>query len=147
VFSVKCSAGSRRAEHLKLETEHLVMAYHSFEELEVWKRGCRLAVEICRTVGDSKQYALRDQMQRAAISIPSNIAEGCERDSKLDFVRFLRIAKCSAAELRTQTYIALKLEMISKTDADRFIAELKEISAMLQGLIGSIKGRIVKAEH
>ena len=123
------------------------MAYQSFEELEVWKRGCRLAVDVCRTVGESRMFALRDQMQRAAISISSNIAEGCERDSKLDFIRFLRIAKGSAAELRTQTYIALKLEMISKTDADRFIAELKEISAMLQGLIRSINKRIVKTEH
>jgi four helix bundle protein len=123
------------------------MAYQSFEDLEVWKRGCRLAVEVCRTVGESKQYALRDQMQRAAISISSNIAEGCERDSKLDFIRFLRIAKGSAAELRTQTYIALKLEMISKTDADKHIAELKEISAMLQGLIRSINDRIAKTEH
>ncbi len=123
------------------------MAYQSFEELEVWKRGCRLAVEVCRAIGESKQFALRDQMQRAAISIPSNIAEGCERDSKLDFIRFLRIAKGSAAELRTQTYIALKLEMISKADVERFIAELKEISAMLQGLIRSINDRIAKTEH
>ena len=123
------------------------MAYQSFEELEVWKRGCRLAVEVCQTVSESRMFALRDQMQRAAISISSNIAEGCERDSKLDFIRFLRIAKGSAAELRTQTYIALKLEMISKADADRFITELKEISAMLQGLIRSIRDRIAKTEH
>jgi len=86
-------------------------------------------------------------MQRASISIPSNIAEGCERDSKLDFIRFLRIAKGSAAEPRTQTYIAQKLEMISKTDAEKFIAELKEISAMLQGLIRSINDRIVNTEN
>jgi four helix bundle protein len=123
------------------------MSYQSFEELEVWKRGCRLAVEVCRTVGESRLFALRDQMQRAAISISSNIAEGCERDSKLDFIRFLRIAKGSAAELRTQTYIALKLEIISKTDADRFIAELKEISAMLQGLIRSLARRAAATEH
>jgi four helix bundle protein len=123
------------------------MAYQSFEELEVWKRGCRLGVEVCRTVGESKQYALRDQMQRAAISIPSNIAEGCERDSKLDFIRFLRIAKGSAAELRTQTYIAQRLEIISKADADRFIAELKEISAMIQGLIRSLARRAAITEH
>ena len=123
------------------------MAYQSFEELEVWKRGCRLAVEVCRTVGKSRLFALRDQMQRAAISISSNIAEGCERDSKPDFIRFLRIAKGSAAELRTQTYVALKLEMISKTDADRFITELKEISAMLQGLIRSLNRRIATTEH
>ena len=51
------------------------MAYQSFEELEVWKRSCRLAVEVCQTVSESRMFALRDQMQRAAISISSNIAE------------------------------------------------------------------------
>ena len=132
-----------------LNLQNLIMAYQSFEELEVWKRACRLAVEVCHRIAESKPYALRDQMQRAAISIPSNIAEGCERDSRLDFIRFLRIAKGSAAELRTQTYIALKLEMIEKTEAEHLIAELKEISAMLQGLIRSLNRRItaLNTEH
>ncbi|MGA2802085.1 MAG: four helix bundle protein [Verrucomicrobiota bacterium] len=115
------------------------MAYQSFEKLDVWKRACRLAVEVSRALRDSKQYALRDQMQRATISIPSNIAEGAERDSRQDFIRFLRIAKGSAAELRTQCYIAKKLELIAKTDADEFIQETKELSAMLQGLIRSFE--------
>ena len=78
-------------------------------------------------------------MQRAAISIPSNIAEGSERDSRQDFIRFLRIAKGSAAELRTQTYIAKKLDLITTDDADKFIQETKELSAMLQGLIRSFE--------
>jgi four helix bundle protein len=124
---------------LKLETENFDMAYQSFEKLEVWKRACRLAVDVSCALRDSKQYALRDQMQRAAISIPSNIAEGSERDSRQDFIRFLRIAKGSAAELRTQCYIAKKLELITKTNADEFIQETKELSAMLQGLIRSFE--------
>jgi four helix bundle protein len=115
------------------------MAYQSFEKLEVWKRACRLAVSVCRALRDSKQFALRDQMQRAAISIPSNIAEGSERDSRQDFIRFLRIAKGSAAELRTQSYIAKKLDLIAESDADEFIQETKELSAMLQGLIRSFE--------
>src|ERR1022692_2277346 len=106
------------------------MAYHSFEELEVWKRGCRLAVEVSRSLAESRSYFLRDQMQRAALSIPSNIAEGSERDSKQDYMRFLRIAKGSAAELRTQCYIAAKLEVLRKTEANRFTAECKEIASM-----------------
>ena len=117
------------------------MAYQSFENLEVWKRGCRLAVDVCRLMSGSKHYALKDQMQRAAISIPSNIAEGSERDSKQDFIRFLRIAKGSAAELRTQTYIALKLELLNKGETDAVVTETKEISAMLQGLIRSISSK------
>ena len=74
-------------------------------------------------------------MIRAAISIPSNIAEGYERDSRLDVIRFMRIAKGSAAELRTQCYLALKLELLEQTQCQAFIQECKEISAMLQGLI------------
>ncbi len=113
------------------------MAYQSFEKLEVWKRSCRLAVAVCHALRESRQFALRDQMQRAAISIPSNVAEGAERDSRLDFIRFLRIAKGSAAELRTQCYIAKKLDLITEADSDKFIQETKELSAMLQGLIRS----------
>jgi four helix bundle protein len=121
------------------------MGYQSFEELEVWKRSCRLAVEICRAVSGSNNFGLRDQIQRSAVSIPSNISEGCERDSRPDFIRFLRIAKGSAAELRTQVYIALKLEIFTKAESERYIAELKEISAMLQGLIRSLASRSGKS--
>ena len=114
------------------------MAYTSFEGLEVWKRSCRLAVEICKLLKDCKEYALKDQMSRSAISIASNIAECAERGSKAEFVRFLNIAKGSAAELRTQLYIAVKLETIfSEEQASQKISELKEISNMLHGLIKS----------
>ena len=111
------------------------MAYQSFEDLEVWKRACRLAVEVVRAFSKSKEYIFKDQMVRAAVSIPSNIAEGYERDSRLDVIRFLRIAKGSAAELRAQCYLALKLELLAQNECQTFIQECKEISAMLQGLI------------
>ncbi len=86
--------------------------YQSFEELDVWKRACQLAVSIYEILRDSRQFALRDQMQRAAVSIPSNIAEGSERGGK-DFERFLRIALGSAAELRTQIYIAKRIGILT----------------------------------
>jgi four helix bundle protein len=112
------------------------MTYASFEYLEVWKRGCRLAVEMHRLLNDCKDYGLKDQMTRAAVSIASNIAEGAERGSSAEFIRFLRIAKGSAAELRTQLYIALEIgPIIPKEKAVELIAELKELSRMLQGLI------------
>jgi four helix bundle protein len=75
--------------------------YHSFEELDVWKRACTLAVRMYEILKDCRDYGLKDQMQRAAVSIASNIAEGAERGGK-DFIRFLVIARGSAAELRTQ---------------------------------------------
>jgi len=111
------------------------MPYQSFESLEVWKRSCRLAVAVIRAFSKCNNFAFRDQVTRAAISVPSNIAEGYERDRKLDIIRFYRIAKGSAAELRTQCYLAMKLALIPAESAKTYIQECKEITAMLQGLI------------
>lgn len=112
---------------------------NKFEELDVWKRGCRMAVDIYEALRDCKDYGLKDQMTRAAVSIPSNIAEGAERRSKREFANFLSIAKGSAAELRTQIYIASKLKIIVPEKAKPLTDELKEISAMLQNLIYSLE--------
>lgn len=117
------------------------MACQSFEDLEVWKRACRQAVDVCRTLEDCRKYSLKDQMERSALSVPSNIAEGQERDSDGDFVRFLRIAKGSNRELRTQAYIATELGILSKSKSREVITESKEISSMLHGLIRSIQAR------
>jgi four helix bundle protein len=112
--------------------------YRSFEELEVWKRACQLAVQVYRNLRESREFALRDQMQRAAVSIASNIAESAERGGK-DFVRFLTIARGSAAELRTQCYIARKIGILSAEQMDPLVAELKAVSKMLTGLAKSVK--------
>ena len=116
------------------------MSYKSFEDLEVWKRGCNLAVDVYVTFKSSKEYSLKDQMNRAAVSIPSNIAEGAERNTNPDFMRFLHIAKGSSAELRTQLYIAEKIGILETEKSKTLIEETKQLSAMLQGLINSLKG-------
>ena len=85
------------------------MAYNSFEDLEVWKRACNLAVQTYGMMRTCRDYGFKDQMTRAAVSVASNIAEGAERDSKAEYIRFLHIAKGSAAELRTQVYIVRKI--------------------------------------
>jgi four helix bundle protein len=115
------------------------MAYASFEDLEVWKRSCRLAVEVYEILKECRDFGLKDQLTRSAVSIPSNVAEGAERDSKAEFIRFLHIAKGSAAELRTQIYIARRIGILTSSNKDKLVLELKEISAMLQGLINSHK--------
>jgi len=115
------------------------MAYHSFEDLEVWKRSCRLTVKVYELFKNSKEYVLRDQMTRSALSIPSNIAEGAERSSSQEFIRFLNIAKGSAAELRTQLYIASEIGVMDDSERNILKKELIEISSMLQSLIRSIK--------
>lgn len=91
------------------------MTFRSFEDLELWKRSCQLAVTIYELLKECRDFGLKDQMQRAAVSIASNIAEGSERGG-LDFDRFLRIALGSAAELRTQAYIADRVGTIAAED-------------------------------
>jgi len=109
------------------------MSRHHFEELEIWKRGSRIAVSVIQVSDSIKVFALRDQMVRAAISIPSNIAEGAERDSDKEFKRFLNIALGSCAELRTQFYIAQRATLISLEQASGLIREVRELSAMILG--------------
>lgn len=117
------------------------MAYQSFEDLEVWQRGCRLAVDIFKSFRRSREFTLKDQICRAALSIPSNIAEGAERESAKDFAHFLNIAKGSCGELQTQLYIARKLELLAKRPFDGAVNESKELSSMLEGLRRSLLKR------
>lgn len=93
------------------------MSVKNFEDLEVWKRSCQIAVDIYTSLHSSKDYGLKDQMQRSAVSIASNIAEGAERASTPEYIRFLRIAKASCGELRTQLYISKKNKNPNKTGA------------------------------
>ncbi|MFH5884869.1 four helix bundle protein [Halalkalibaculum sp. DA3122] len=118
------------------------MAYQSFEDLEVWQRSTRLAVDLINYLGNCKDYAFKNQVLRSVISIPSNIAEGAERQSKKEFRYFLNIAKGSAAELRTQVYIGMETNLIERELAKRIINELKELSSMLQGLIKSLDKKL-----
>ena len=83
----------------------------------------------------SKDWAFRDQMQRAALSISSNIAEGYERDSEKDDIRMLYIAKGSAGELRSQVLVAAEVNLIPKTDAEHLVRKCVTVSALLSNLI------------
>ena len=114
------------------------MAYQSFEDLEVWQRGCRLSVDIFDSFAECKNFTLKDQIGRASLSIPCNIAEGSGRGSTRDFAHFLNFSKGSCAELRTQIYIARKLKLLGKSNFEHFVKETKEVSKMLEGLRRSI---------
>ncbi|MEY2497274.1 MAG: hypothetical protein QOD12_830 [Verrucomicrobiota bacterium] len=120
------------------------MAYQSFEDLEVWQRSCRLTADIFKAFQRCKEFTIKDQIQRAALSIPSNVAEGAERGSNKDFAHFLNIAKGSCGELRTQLYIARKLDFVAKAESEKLVAESKELSAMLEGLRRSVLSRVAK---
>ena len=107
----------------------------AFEKLEVWRRACRLCVELYQVLCNCKEFGFKDQITRSALSVPSNIAEGYERDSSKEFSRFLKIAKGSCGELRTQLYISIEIGFIEKAKALALIQEATEISRMIQGLI------------
>jgi four helix bundle protein len=115
------------------------MAYNSFENLEVWQKACRLAVRLYVVLRECKDYGLKNQMTKAAVSVASNIAEGAERSSAPEFIRFIHIAKGSAAELRTQIYIARRIGILSNQVETELVSELKSISSMLHALIKSLR--------
>ncbi|HSH29935.1 MAG TPA: four helix bundle protein [Thiohalobacter sp.] len=110
----------------------------AFEDLEVWKRSSRLCVELYSALALCRDAGFKDQVTRAALSVPSNIAEGYERDSKRELMRFLRIAKGSCGELRTQLYIGSRIGYIRAPHCRHLIAETWELSRMLHGLIQSV---------
>jgi four helix bundle protein len=110
-----------------------------FEDLDVWKRAVRLSAELYKGLGDLRDYGFRDQLTRAGLSVPSNIAEGMERASGSDKSRYLTIAKGSCGEVRTQVYIGMEIGYIDRETGQRWIRESREISAMLVGLQRTLK--------
>ncbi|EGV15861.1 four helix bundle protein [Thiocapsa marina] len=114
-------------------------AAQPFEQLAVWRRAARLSSDIYRGLKDLRDWGFRDQITRAGLSIPSNIAEGYERDTNKDFIKFLHYAKGSAGELRTQIYIGIEIGYIDKPTGHQWLSEAKQISKMLAALIKARK--------
>ena len=114
-------------------------AINTFEDLEIWKEGMRLSIKTYEVMKNSKDYGLKDQMQRASVSIPSNIAEGFERQTNKEFVQFLYIAKGSCGELRTQFYLAKELKIIGNEDFTDMLHRTKQLSSMIANLIKTRK--------
>jgi len=106
-----------------------------FEDLDVWKEAMDLSVVIYQNLKDCKDFGFRDQIQRASVSVPSNISEGFERKSNKEFIQFLYIAKGSAAELRTQLYLAKRIGIIDNVTCMELINKAKKIASMLYNLI------------
>jgi four helix bundle protein len=109
-----------------------------FEKLEVWKRSCQLSADVYTLLKDMRDFGFKDQITRSSLSVPSNIAEGMVKPTTKDKVKFLYIANGSCAELRTQTYIGMKINYIPEELGRQWVKETKEISAMLMGLIKKI---------
>lgn len=111
---------------------------HYFNKLEVWQRSrrlCKSIYEITKCFPNSERFGLTSQVQRAVVSISSNIAEGAGRNSNKEFVQFLSISNGSAYELETQIYIARDLAYITEEVEINTINELHVIQKMLNKLI------------
>lgn len=111
---------------------------HNYKNLLVWKKSIELVVstyQLTKKLPTSERYGLVTQLERASVSIPSNIAEGSCRSSKKDFAHFLEIALGSASELDTQLEVALQLNLASKEVIINLQNKATEISKMLHSLI------------
>ena len=118
------------------------MNIKTFEDLSVYQKAMILTESIYKATSDgpfSKDWGLRDQLRRAAVSIISNIAEGYERNSTPEYRRFLLIAKGSSGEVRAQLALARNLDYLRSEEADRLIASCVEVTRMLGGLVKKIQ--------
>ena len=114
-----------------------------FEDLEVWKLSRILTNRIYAASNDgklSKDYDLKSQIRRAAVSVMSNIAEGYERGGNQEFFQFLSIAKASCGEVRSQLYLARDQTYIAESECDKLIDAFKKLSIMLNNFMESLKG-------
>jgi len=115
------------------------MKIDSFEDILSWQKSRELAIRIYQLFAENRDYGFRDQIQRASVSIMNNIAEGFERKSNNDFIRFLFYAKGSCGEVRSMLYLSEDLNYLTKQQ----VLELKnlcvEISKLISGLIKSLK--------
>jgi four helix bundle protein len=118
-----------------------------FEDLEVWKLSRVLTNRIYGASSDgrfAKDYDLKSQIRRAAVSVMSNIAEGYERGGNQEFIQFLSIAKASCGEVRSQLYLARDQEYVACEECDRLIDAFKKLSIMLNNFMAALKGSSYK---
>jgi len=110
----------------------------TFENLEVWQMAKQLAIQVYQAFRGCRDYGFRDQICRAAVSVPSNVAEGVERISPAEFRNFLGMAKGSAGEVRTQLILAEELGYVSRHEFHQLLEQSIRVSQLLGGLIRSI---------
>lgn len=121
-----------------------------FKEIKAWQNARMLAnatLQITSKEGFNRNRELRNQMQRAAVSIMSNIAEGFERDGRKEFIHFLSIAKASAGELRSQLYLARDLHFICTEDFDELLKMAFETSRIIGGFINYLRSTKIQGTN
>ncbi|UMY66695.1 MULTISPECIES: four helix bundle protein [unclassified Flavobacterium] len=117
------------------------MSVQKFEDLTVWQKSQDFAVLIYNRFSEVSDFRFRDQIFRASVSISNNIAEGFERKTSKEFVRFLRISLGSCSEVRSMTYLAERLGYVAKEQTQFLLNQNAEISRMLHALVRSIQSK------
>ena len=112
-----------------------------FQKLEVWQLSYKLSCSIYLNTKELKDWGFKDQLTRSGLSVPSNIAEGIERQGVKEQIQFLYIAKASLAEMMTQAMIGREISYLDKDFVEKILSDAEKISAMLAGLIKSLKNR------
>lgn len=119
--------------------------FNSFEEILSWQKARELNLKIYELTNTNSFYhdnVLKNQIRRASVSITSNIAEGFERETTKEFIRFLYISKASTGECRSQLFLAYDLEYLEEKEFNEIKAGLEEISKLLSGLIKYLKSTL-----
>jgi four helix bundle protein len=120
------------------------MRMKTFRDLIVWQKSMELVVGIYQTTADfprNEEFGLKSQMRRAAVSIPSNIAEGQSKNHEKEFVQFLHVAMGSLSELETQIELSAQLNLLDPTNFQVTLDKCREIGKMLHGLCNTLKAR------
>lgn len=114
---------------------------HNFKELRVWKEAIELAKLVYKTSAQfpvEEKYGLKSQVNRAAVSVPSNIAEGAGRGSDKEFAQFLKVALGSAHEVETQMILAEAFGFVNESDNQKLMQQIADVQKMLNGLINKL---------
>jgi four helix bundle protein len=118
---------------------------NSYRDLAVWQLAMQLTEDVYRITGafpNKETYALANQLQRAAVSVPSNIAEGHARGYTKDYLRFIAIAMGSLAEVETQLELSARLQYVNEIELSQLLAITDELGRMLRGLRKSLHAKI-----
>ena len=114
---------------------------HNFKELNIWKQSMDIAVDVNRLVDSMPKHhiwGLGSQLLKTAVSVPSNIAEGCGRKTNEQFLYFLNVALASTFELETQIILAVRFETVESIKADEVLKKIEAVQKMTNKLVESI---------
>lgn len=115
------------------------MKIQKFEDIIAWQKGQDIAVNVYSAFRELRDFGFKDQIGRAAVSISNNIAEGFDRQSNREFVRFLYISLGSTSEVKSMIYLAKRLGYLNQSNTDSLILQNVEVSKIITGLIKSLQ--------